>query len=349
MKLSKKRFVNVSFTTVINLSYNECVLNMDILWYYRYYLYVKNEENKRMKLNDLKYFVTLIDTQSFSETAEIFFISQPSISQSLKRLEEYLGTTLVNRGKAHEKLMPTKAGEILYKNAKEIVQKINETDIEIRNFVANDITLGIPPIIGKIIRPYIIEQLTSYGNKLKIIEEAGSFYLLEKLTSHDIPIAILGMEHKFNHSEELEYILLAELDLHLMLSKENKLADEKIIHPNDLENETFISLSQGYVQQNILETWIKKNNISFNNIITTSEISTAESLIQSNAGIGLFIKPLLSHNNSIEVIPLMNPPKFYISVVINHSMNLSSHQKTFNNDLIKLLKEIYKEISPLIK
>lgn len=302
-----------------------------------------------MKINDLKYFITLIETQSFSDTAEIFFISQPSISQSLKRLEEALGTTLVNRRKAHEKLMPTKTGKILYKNAQDIIQKIDATEIEIKNFIANDITLGIPPIIGKIIRPYLIEHFAAYGSTLKIIEEAGSFTLLNKIIPHDIPIAILGSEDTINQSKDLEHILLAELDIHIMLSKKNKLSNAKEIHPNDLENENFISLSQGYIQQKILTSWIKENNISFKDIITTKEIGTAESLIQSNAGIGLFIKPLISDNDSIQVIPLVNPPKFYISVIINRSMNLSTHQHKFNNDLIKLLKEIYTELSPLIK
>lgn len=302
-----------------------------------------------MNFNDLRYFVTLINTKSFSETAEVFFISQPSISQSLKRLEESLGTKLIKRGKAHEKLKPTKTGDILYKNAQEIIQKVNSTESEIKSFINNDITLGIPPIIGRIIRPYIIEHLNFYGSKLKIVEEAGSSTLLNKMLSHDIPIAILGSKDKIHNSAGLEFTLLADLDMYMMISKKNRLSKVKKLSPENLKNENFISLSQGYMQEQILRSWINDNNISFKSIITTKEIGTAESLVESNAGIGLFIKPLISDDKSIEVIPLANPPKFYIYVIINKEMTLTTHQKKFNDDLIKLLKDFYKEISPRIK
>ena len=63
-----------------------------------------------MQLRDIEYMVTIADKQSFSQAAEALFISQPALSQSIKRLEEEIGVALFARKR--KKVLLTRAGEL---------------------------------------------------------------------------------------------------------------------------------------------------------------------------------------------------------------------------------------------
>ena len=112
-----------------------------------------------MLLNDLDYFVTLAEEGTFTKASQKKYVSQPSITNALQRLEKELGETLIIRQRGTRSVVLTEAGQILYKHSKQILR---ETEI-IKSDISNQqkIWLGVPPIIGATIFPAIMRRLVT--------------------------------------------------------------------------------------------------------------------------------------------------------------------------------------------
>ena len=74
-------------------------------------LYVYNDREKYMDIKDLKNIVTIVQESSFSQASKRLFVSQPALSQSVKRLEAELGVPLFYRDRS--RALPTEAGMLL--------------------------------------------------------------------------------------------------------------------------------------------------------------------------------------------------------------------------------------------
>src|SRR5699024_11181348 len=85
----------------------------------------------------------LAESLSFTDTAAHFFVSQPSISTAIKRLETAFNASLIDRRKTLKKMELTTAGKILYKNTAEIIEKLNQTRQKIENIELRSIYFGL--------------------------------------------------------------------------------------------------------------------------------------------------------------------------------------------------------------
>ena len=102
-----------------------------------------------MELRDLKAFMAVVEHRSFTKAAHDSFVSQPSLSKSIKKLEESLQVELLNRSTRNVEL--TDAGSIVYHQGQKIMQAVQELHIlldDLLNIKTGAIKLGIPPLIG---------------------------------------------------------------------------------------------------------------------------------------------------------------------------------------------------------
>ena len=81
-----------------------------------------------MNLRQLKYFVTLAETLSFTKTAQVFYISQTAVTQQIKSLESQLGVPLFRRTKRKVEL--TSAGAVFLPEAREILEKTQKAIVK---------------------------------------------------------------------------------------------------------------------------------------------------------------------------------------------------------------------------
>src|SRR5437879_5930511 len=79
-------------------------------------------------LDNLRLFCDLVETGSFSRTAERQFVSQPAVSQKLRALERGTGQMLLERGRGKKRVTPTEAGLILYAGALPLLRAAEELD-----------------------------------------------------------------------------------------------------------------------------------------------------------------------------------------------------------------------------
>lgn len=294
-----------------------------------------------MKLQDLVYFKQLAETRSFTETAEAFYISQPSISIALKRLESEFNARLITRDRSSKSVELTKSGELLYKNAIEILNLVNQTKKDIHDIETKDVYLGFLPTIGGHFLPELFPELTAYLGALRFIEEESSDAMLELVKSGQVSAAIVGSDVPKVSEKWLTQLPIAERDMHVWVSPKHPLAKYKQVKPAMLERTSFVTLAKGYTHQRIFEKWAADHAIDVSGIHYTNEIQTANSMIASGMTAGLMIDLLVSDRRGLVKIPLKNPPKFYISLIINKEVEITPFQKQFNESLIKAVQDIF--------
>lgn len=135
---------------------------------------------------------TIVEEKTISGAAKKLYIAQPSLSQSLKKIEESLGTSLFNRTPSG--LTMTYAGECYYKTACQILKLYNDLESEvsdINNLKTGRIRLGITNHLGTIILHKVLPVLLNKAPGLEIqITEEGSTILERELLEGRLDIVV---------------------------------------------------------------------------------------------------------------------------------------------------------------
>lgn len=122
-----------------------------------------------LDIHKLKIFIKVADLKSFSNAAHKMYLTQPTVSQHITALEGYLGLKLFDRLGKETAL--TKAGEILYRYAKQLTALADETHQAMNHFrgkKTGHITLGASTIPGEYILPGLLGRFKNAYPKIKI-------------------------------------------------------------------------------------------------------------------------------------------------------------------------------------
>lgn len=288
-----------------------------------------------MNIRDFEYFDCLCDAKSFTKAAKKLYISQPSVTLSLARLERELDSKLIIRNHSNKEIQLTKSGEILRKRIKNILHEIEEAKLEIRKVKNKKIKFGIPPIIGSYFFPKFIDELISktYIENIEFIQ-AGSVKMKELLLDGKVDIALVGSLEPIN-DEKIESYLLKKDSFTICISKNNKLSKEENLNFEKLKKEQFIVLNDEYLHLNVLKKLLNKYNIDSQKLYYANDIQTAKSLIAANLGIGIMAEMSVKDLIGIERKPLQDDMNFYISLVTKKEHYLTEIEKS----ILNLIKE----------
>lgn len=290
-----------------------------------------------MNLQDLVYFKRLAETLNFTATAEHFYVSQPSISMTLKRLEKELDTVLIDRKRLHKNLRLTETGEILLKYSTHILQSVAQVKEEIHDLKNQVVYFGFLPTIGGHFMAQLMPHLKKFSSSMKFIEEESSDVMLDLVRKGQVPLAIIGSDRPIFSAENLLQIPLKKEKMALWVSPDNPLAKKDSVTAVEIQDELFISLAQGYTHQRIFEEWTKDNQFEQPETLYTKEIQTALSIASSTNMIAFMSDILVEDRPRLVRVPIENAPQFYISLIVNKDHNNTTYfQKEFNEVMIEL-------------
>lgn len=157
-----------------------------------------------MNLRDLRYFVALADTRHFGKAAERSFVSQPTLSAQIKKLETYLGVQLIER--QPRKVALTETGAKILPLARRVLQESDEIVSLARNEhdpLSGKLKVGLIPTIGPYLLPLVARKLRKQLPRLKLmLYEYQTQPLLEKLRAGDIDLGILALPVPLDGLEE---------------------------------------------------------------------------------------------------------------------------------------------------
>ena len=198
-----------------------------------------------MNLKDLKYLVALADTGHFGKAAERCFVSQPTLSAQLKKLEEYLGVKLVERQPKNVQL--TEVGRQIVTRARHMLDEGDEIVALARSNTdpfAGKLKMGLIPTIGPYLLPRVMQKIRKAVPQLGLmLYEYQTEELLKRLREGEIDLGVMALPVM---QDGLESRALYDEAFTVALPAHHALGAKSTIKVQDLKGQTLLLLQDGH-------------------------------------------------------------------------------------------------------
>jgi LysR family transcriptional regulator, hydrogen peroxide-inducible genes activator len=244
-----------------------------------------------MNLRDLRYFVALADTRHFGKAAERSFVSQPTLSAQIKKLETYLGVQLIER--QPRKVTLTEMGARILPLARRILQESDEIVSLARNEhdpLSGKLKVGLIPTIGPYLLPLVARKLRKQLPQLKLLlYEHQTQPLLEKLRAGDIDLGILALPVPL---DGLEARPLYDESFTLAVPTSSPLAKKASVKVDDLSGESLLLLEDGHCLRDQALEVCSRIDIKESEDYRATSLETLRQMVA--AGLGITLLPELA-------------------------------------------------------
>lgn len=239
-----------------------------------------------MEINQLRYFLSVVEAGSFSKAALHCYISQPALSEQIQRLEDKVGKILLHRNP--KKIVPTEAGLLLIGRAKSVLSELEIAKREIKSLDqinAVKMTFGVLPTVAPYLLGHVMEPFTKQCPHIEItIHENTTPQLLKLIENGRLDLGIVSLPVSHNGFEK--EVLFSE-EMLLAMPAFHPLAKKSSIHISDLASEKFILLQDGFCLEKQVAAFCKKNAVCPQCSIRCGQLGTVQSLVAAGSGISL--------------------------------------------------------------
>jgi len=239
-----------------------------------------------MNLRDLKYLVAVAEHRHFGRAAEACFVSQPTLSTQLKKLEEELGVTLIER--TNRQVLLTAVGERVVAQAQRVLREANHL-----NHIAEEYTdpfggefrLGVIPTVAPYLLPKILSPIRKHLPNLKTqLTEGQTAVISRMLREGDLDAVILALP--IEEENVVERKLYTE-PFYMAVSRAHALANKKKVTVDDLDDEQVLLLEDGHcLRDQALEVCNSHNAVENTNFRATS-LETLRQMVVADVGVTL--------------------------------------------------------------
>ena len=288
-----------------------------------------------MTITQLKYILSVAKYQNFTVAAEHSYVTQPTLSMQIQKLEDELEAKLFNRSKKPIEL--TEIGKKVVEQAKIIVDESTRiTDIvhQQKGFIGGEFKIGIIPTIMPTLLPMFLMNFTNKYPKVKlIIEELTTDEIVRKLTDGHIDAAIAAtpLENEAIKERPLYYEPFLGLIPH-----GHRLFKNKNININELEVDDILLLEDGHCfKESVLNLCRNyRSDTSRNFQLQSGSFDTLIKL--SKEGLGMTLLPYLqtldlSDTDKVFLREFETPPPA-------REVSLLYHKSQLKMQLIEALK-----------
>ena len=256
-----------------------------------------------MEFRQLQYFVKAAETMNFTEAAAAVFITQSTLSQQIKQLEEELGMLLFDRIGKHVRI--TEAGHIFLTHARKVlldVQKGKQAITELNNAATGELNIGVSYAFTSSLFPVLAPFSTKYPD-IKIFISSDNHVELEKklrLAELDLIVAY----HNESDDEDLEMQPLFSSSIVMVVAKNNPLAQLKSVNLKQLAELELILPGKGFSSRTFINELFYKNKMSPNIKIELNDVHSLLSLVQDGEWATILNEKTIVGWNRLVAIPI---------------------------------------------
>ncbi len=240
----------------------------------------------------LRVFCTVAETKSFSKASEIIRLTQPAVSLQIQALEEIYGTKLFNRSGCIITL--TRAGEMLYKYAKDINNLYTAAEKELGEFtgiVKGVVTIGASSTIGNYVLPAVISEFKKKFPKVAMhLVTQNTKTIVDYLNAGSIDIALVEGDVK---KQKLIVEKLIPDEMVLIVHPLHPWAKKSSASIFDVAKEPFIIREEGSGTRQMIEKYFMKHGISPQSIRIAFIMGSTESIksaVEEGLGVSILSK-----------------------------------------------------------
>ena len=247
-----------------------------------------------MTLTELRYIVTLAQSQHFGKAAELCNVSQPTLSIAVKKLEGELGVNLFERTKSN--VRPTPIGQQIINQSQRVLEEasvIKDIAKSGSNQLNTPLHIGAIFTIGPYLFPHFIPPLQNTAPEMHlVIEEGYTSSLRRRLKSGEVDVILVSLPFS---EPDIVVQPLYEESFVVLLPKDHALASQVAIKTSDLDNENILMMGEGHCfrdQVSKILPNINQKKSSEASIRTMTEGSSLETLCHMvSSGLGITILP----------------------------------------------------------
>lgn len=261
---------------------------------------------------------------STMRASEVLYVSQPSVSSAISKLEQEFGVKLFDR--SGNRMTLTNEGKLFLEKVNIILADVNELEnamFRLRN--PNMLYISIPPVVNTLVPELLNQYVESHPEiQIKIYEDIQD-EILPLMNANQRDLAITVTDSISIDSFDIMPLLVT--DLFFYTHKSNPLAVKKAVSIEDLAGIPLILFKNNYQQTAILEERFRKAEIEPNVRLHASQFSTIRTCIQSGYASGCMIGKGQSMPNVVQ-LPFNPPVRINIGIIkkktLPNSKNLQS-------------------------
>lgn len=243
-----------------------------------------------MTLQELRYIVALADTGHFGKASEACYISQPTLSTQVKKLEDFLGVVLFDRSLKHVTLTPV--GREIISSARMILDEANrirELARQTGDPMQRTVNLGVIPTLGPYYLPHVLKQLHNDYPKLRLLlREEMTPHLLSHLADGKLDAGLLALPIR---DASLEIVPLFKEPFLAAVPAKHKLASATSIKIKELAKAGLLLLEEGHcLREHALEA-CHLDGLQ-NEEISATSLETLRQMV--GMGLGVTLIPVLA-------------------------------------------------------
>lgn len=246
-----------------------------------------------MTITQLRYVLAVAEHKNFTKAAQHAFVTQPTLSMQIHKLEEELGVEIFNRNK--KPIALTQVGQKIVEQAKNIVNesyRIQDIVEQQKGFVGGEFKLAIIPTVMPTLLPMFLKNFINKYTKVNLkIYELNTEDSLNKLKSGQVDAAIAATP--------LEQDDIVERPLYYepfvgYIPKEHKLHEKTTLETDDLDIEDILLLEDGHCFKDNILNICKNRNSSFETPYQIESGSFETMIRLSHEGLGMTLLPYLN-------------------------------------------------------
>jgi len=300
-----------------------------------------------MTITQLDYIIALDTYRHFSTAAEKSFVTQPTLSMQVQKLEDELGSKIFDRSK--QPVIPTEIGEEIIQQARIIVHEVKMMHQLIKDkqgLVQGELRIGIIPTLAPYLLPLFLHSFLFKYPDIKIkVKEMTTDIIIEKLKSGKIDAGLLVTPLQDNSIKE--YPLFYE-ELIAYVSKKNAAFKKTYVLADDIDLKELWLLEEGHCFRSQIV-----------NLCELKKMSTQQSNFEYEAGSVETLRKMVEMNNGVTILPEMatldfsvkqlNMVRHFKAPVPVREVSLVTHRDFIKKKLVDVLKEeIIASIPPKI-
>ena len=237
-----------------------------------------------MTIRHIKIFIEVVDSGKMSTAATKLFISQPTVSQAIKELEEYYGVLLFER--LSKKLYITDKGKQLLSYARNVVKQFEDMEeMMLHDNYAKKIRIGATNTVGNCILGDVIKSFRELRPQIEIYScVSNTKEIEEKLLNSELDIGIVEGKVK---SPDLISIPEVNDFLVLVCSAKHPFARKNIVKLDELKNESFAMREQGSGTRELFERYMIEKGVPIRIDFEANSSDTIKKAVIDNQGLAV--------------------------------------------------------------
>ena len=282
-----------------------------------------------MEIKQLEYFLAVSETKSFTRAAERLFVSQPSVTNIIRSLEDELGIQLFER--SQKQMLLTSEGRIFHSHVEHLMKGISHTLEEIaaiKNLNGGELHLGVAPFgVGIVCSDFLPSFAKSYSEIHVTLTENSSNELQKQLHEGTLDLAVVTMGDEL--PSRLDFLPLTGYDMLYCVGPHHPLREAKTVSLRETAQYPMIYFSGGYYQQHLLESSFRALQIQPEVLFHSNQLTTIKSFIREDIAGGFLMPQILQEEDRITAIPVQEEQRLNVAVVWRKDDYLTKEAKSF--------------------